>query len=318
MLANSGFQIMGSPVSNDKPSSIVVVGLNRGGTSAIAASLHAMGVALGKAYNEPIYEDIQLARAVRAKDWLLVKLILKQYEQDYAKFAWKLPDNYKYLERIHKYLSNPYYIFIYRDIFARSLRHSLVYESDIVNAMRSGLEGYEKIVKFFNGKKLNALHVSYEKMLNNREEFAQALLDFCGVEHQPEIMQRIIDVTSPYPASYTNWAMGHKQKKILNEHAFDGWIDGFEQHNLSGWMVKMGSPQLEPLRIHVFINDVLWGTFLADYYRQDILDIGLSSNGKAGFLINCESAALKARDTITVRPEHSPVGLSVVYQGKPN
>jgi hypothetical protein len=108
MLANSGFQMMGSPVSNDKPSSIVVVGLNRGGTSAIAASLHAMGVALGKAYNEPIYEDIQLARAVRAKDWLLVKLILKQYEQDYAKFAWKLPDNYKYLERIHKYLSNPY------------------------------------------------------------------------------------------------------------------------------------------------------------------------------------------------------------------
>ncbi len=135
-LENSGFKISGAPTGDGGPVAIIVVGLSRGGTSAIAASLHALGIHMGDSLHQPNFEDVKLARAFREREWREVKTIIHKYESEHVRFAWKLPDIYWQLSRIHKYCSNPRYIFVYRDIFAIAQRRELVRQIDTMTSMK--------------------------------------------------------------------------------------------------------------------------------------------------------------------------------------
>ena len=55
---------------------VIVVGVNRGGTSAVAATLNAIDVPLGESWHEPIYEDLDLADAFRTSNWKKFKDIV--------------------------------------------------------------------------------------------------------------------------------------------------------------------------------------------------------------------------------------------------
>jgi len=89
-MKNSGFKTSGNIKHTGKKEQYIVIGVGRGGTSAIAASLNTLGITLSGDFNEPIYEDIEMAKAFRSRDWRSFKRLIASYEAKYQKFAWKL------------------------------------------------------------------------------------------------------------------------------------------------------------------------------------------------------------------------------------
>lgn len=318
MLFNNGFHVTGSPVPKNEPASIIVVGLSRGGTSAIAKSLHTIGISMGKRFDAPIYEDIDLAQALRAKDWDRLKFLIRQRESDKLKFAWKCPDIHHHLDRINKLFKNPHYVFVYRDILAVSMRRNLVHGTNLTDAINSSLVGYQNILQFVQQTKPNALHVSFEKLLHDKKSYAETLLDFCGIESGKEQVESIMDAVTAYPDSYTQWARHHTERQKLKRAGFDGCIDTFTRESVSGWLLK--KPTLfakeTPLVLEVFLNGSFVASVVADLHRQDLVEAGLSKNGNAGFRVNLSNFEINANDTVCVRVHGCGLELSSRYTGK--
>lgn len=318
MLFNNGFYVTGGPVPKDGPASIIVVGLSRGGTSAIAKSLHTIGVSMGKRFDVPIYEDIDLAEALRSQDWGRLKSLIREHESAGQKFAWKCPDIHHHLSRINKLFKNPHYVFVYRDILAVSMRRNLVHGTSISDAMSNSLAGYQNILRFIQQAKPNALHVSFEKLLHDKKGYAEALLNFCGIEPGKEQVESVMEAVTAYPDSYTQWASHHTERQKLQREGFDGCIDSFTKEYVSGWLLKKPTffGKEIPLSLEVFLNGNPVACIVADQRRQDLVEAGLSKHGNAGFRVDLSSFEINVNDTVSVRVPGCGLELSSRYTGK--
>ncbi len=200
----------------------VVVGLARGGTSSIAAALHALGIFMGDLARAPNYEDRKLINTIphthplglKRRDWTEFEATLRQYDSQHDWWGFKYPSLHTDLERVHRLLRNPRYIFIYRDVFAISSRRSQIYpEHDHFRFMRDYLNRYGKIIQFADRHAHSALHVSYEKVLTNTDEFSRTLCEFCNFKIEPEILKAVSSVIMPSPEKYTAWTVRHANSK---------------------------------------------------------------------------------------------------------
>jgi len=310
-MKNSGFKSTGIIKHNSSPKQYVVVGVGRGGTSAIAASLHTLGVSLGDSFNPPNFEDTQMSKAFRARKWRNLKQLIKESESKYPKFAWKLPDSNKQLNRINRYFSNPYYIFVYRDIFAIANRKNLAKNNDILTTMQTSLASYSRIIKFIKKNKINALHISYEKLLQNKYEYAQELALFCNIPASDELLKKVSDIIEPSPDNYVSWAETSLQLTKLKQSGYDGYIDLISEESISGWMLQINNK--EPITIELLINDNYQLEFKCDNFRQDLIDAKKSSTGNAGFSIPLKKGIINNNDTISIRIKGSNPCLSKRY-----
>ncbi|WP_428033463.1 sulfotransferase [Amphritea sp.] len=300
-----------SATKNRNPSAahrqFIVVGVQRGGTSAIAASLKALGVSLGDNFHEPIYEDIGMAEAFRAGNWKKLQKLIVAYEQKYVLFAWKLPDSNSKLTRVSKLFSNPSFIFVYRDIFAIAKRKKTVHDTDISAAMSSSLSAYNRILKFVDKSHYPALHISYEKLLQDKQGHLKELAAFCHLEASEDLIERACKSIEASPRSYTQWVEISRQIIALNKAGFDGYIDHVSESLISGWMLKSGSDQ--PVTLELFVNDKLITEFLCDTFRGDLITAAKSNTGNAGFSIPLPEGTLKKSDRISLKPTGHSVGL---------
>lgn len=310
-MKNLGFKIIKSNGKDGyKSKQFIVVGVNRGGTSAIAKTLIALGVSFGDNCHEPIYEDTKLANAFRSGKWREFKRLIHFSENTFPLFGWKLPDSNKQLKRIHKYFSNPYYIFVYRDIFAISNRQSNVLELDLFNAMQSNIEAYERICKFNKREQPQSLHVSYEKLLLNKESYVKELATFCDISLDEALLEKAIKAIEPSPKKYTAWCDITSSIKSLNKEGFDGFIDNVSKRSISGWLLKRNSDT--PVSVELFINDNPIGVYTCDIFREDLIQAGKSTTGVAGFNINYPD--IQNGDIVTLKPKNSQAILSIVYE----
>lgn len=298
-MKNTGIEILGASITNDHSASIIVVGLGRGGTSAIAASLNALGINMGENFHTPIYEDLDLAKALRLKDWRQLKNLIKNYESTHAIFGWKLPDSHEHLERIYKYFSNPYFIFVYKDIFAISLRRNMVHGKDIFKNMSDSLQGYQKILSFIQKRNPNALHVSYEKMIANKEEYAESLARFCGVTINHEVKSKVIQSIGDGRHHYDVWAGANRQRTLLKTHGYDGCVDETTSTHIRGWLVNLQSEA--PVTLELLVNNATIKQTLCNSPRDDLIRALVSSTGKAGFKIDISELTIASSDTISLR-----------------
>jgi len=307
-MINSGFKTTGSIKHTKSPEQYIVVGVGRGGTSAIAASLHTLGVTLGDNFNAPNFEDTQMSEAFRARKWRNLKQLIKESESKHSKFAWKLPDSNKQLNRINRYFSNPYYIFVYRDIFAIANRKNLAKNDDLLTAMQTSLASYSRIIKFIKKNKINALHISYEKLLQNKDEYAQELALFCDIPASEELLQKVSDIIEPSPDNYLSWVETSLQVTKLKQSGYDGYIDLISEESISGWMLQINNKAA--VTAELLINDECHLEFKCDNFRQDLIDAKKSTTGNAGFIIPLNTGSIKNNDLISIRIKGSNSCLS--------
>lgn len=296
---NDGFNISGSPVGGGGPISIIVVGINRGGTSAIAAALHSAGIFMGDRYSEPNYEDAFLANAFRNRDWKRFRAIASSYEATHGKFAWKYPAIRNKLFRIHRYFSNPRYIFVYRDICAIAQRKSQVFEQNHLRMMAECLFDYGAILLFIKLANPYALHVSYEKLLFNKKKFAEVLLSFCGIESSEDTINAIANQISASPESYLQWSLRSQRMAALEKRGYKGYIEQLTPQSVTGWAFHIADDH--PAVVDICVNGSIVGNSTADECREGLSEIaGANRNGCIGFRFDFDVMNLKVDDMVSI------------------
>jgi hypothetical protein len=298
-LYNNGFNMTGSPVGGRGPISIIVVGINRGGTSAVAAALNATGIFMGNRYSEPNYEDAFLANAFRNSDWKRFKEIVSSYETTHGKFAWKYPAIRNKLFRIHRYFSNPRYVFVYRDIFAIAQRKHQVFKKDHVHLMAESLWDYGAMLLFIKLLNPYVLHVSYEKLLYNKKKFAETLLSFSEIITTEDRIDAIVNQISSSPESYLHWSLRSQLMVALEKKGYKGYLEQLTTESVTGWAFRITNDQ--SVVVDICINGHVVGNSIADECREGLSQIaGAPRNGCIGFRFNFNAMNLKAGDLISV------------------
>lgn len=284
--------------------SIIIVGVNRGGTSAIAASLNSIGIFMGEFWHEPIYEDLHLARYFRDKNWHEFRSRVKKYENEQSLFAWKLPDSINSLKKIDKLFTNPKYIFVFRDIYAISHRKKDSIGTPLLKGMLSSSLKYLKALYFIRSKKPSCMLVSYEKLLSDKDRFAYELLYFLEIEASEEKISFIKEAISS--SSYREWAKISKDVHLLEKSGFSGHLDHLDKKKVTGWAKSINGDN--PVTLEIFINDKKAGEVIADVYRKDLVDLAVSKTGSNGFIFHFNDN-IDLFDEVSVRPKGIEINL---------
>lgn len=293
--------------SDNQRRQFIVVGVQRGGTSAIASALQALGISLGNNFHEPIYEDLDMAAAFRAKNWKKLKKLIAAHELKHPQFAWKLPDSNTQLRKVSKLFSNPSFIYIYRDIFAIASRKQTVSDIELIEAMRTGLSAYNRIIKFSDKYDYPALHISYEKLLLEKKTQLIKLASFCDIQASEDLINQVSEAIEPSPQRYNQWVDISRQITTLSEAGYDGFIDNISTNRVSGWIVNKSSDS--PISADLFINNQFITDLVCDEFRGDLIAAGKSITGNAGFNIELPNVTLNTGDHIKLQPKGSDISL---------
>ena len=299
---NSGVKCSAA-TADETAFTVVVLGLNRGGTSAIAQVLTLLGLPMGRHAPAPVYEDRALADAFRAKNWRLLSQLLQAYQAELGCFGWKLPESFTQLPRIERSCLNPRYVVVYRDIFAIANRQEQVGLHDCSSAMVRSLAGYQTIVEFVAKSRRPVLHLSYEKLLHHPEVAVRALLDFCQLTADETHIAAAIAAFQPSPASYLRWVSQTQSSKALSQQGYLGYLDAVSAQRITGWVVQNASPR--HVEVQLYINGNWQQTTTANIYRPDVQHAGHSPNGLAGYMFT-PAQPLQPKDQVSVRICPSP------------
>lgn len=263
---------------------IIVIGINRGGTSAVAASLHSAGIFLGDDTYSPIYEDPVLAKAFIAKDWKMFTSVVNDYSQRHKIFGWKLPDAIHDLKRVDKLFSKKKYIFVFRDLYAIAMRKEQALNQDTMKSMIDATMTYREVLKFIQQKDLNFMMVSYEKMLTEPQKYAENLIHFVGLEKNDQTIKKITDAISVSPEEYNIWSKNVAYQKKLNQYHLQGHLDLVNKTTVSGWAKSSDSDR--PITVALLLDGEEVSKMKAEAYREDLINAGVSKTGKHGFKFN--------------------------------
>ena len=287
-----------TPIAMDSPArSIIVVGVNRGGTSAVAASLNAAGVFVGERWHHPIYEDLALADAFRAKDWPRFRQTVAAYEAAHPLLGWKLPNIAKELDRVHGIFRRPSYVFVFRDLYAIGLRKQSALGTSLLAGMNSAQQMYRQALQFVERQSPHHLMVSYEKMLLNREDYASTLLRFLEIEPCEAKLTAIVQAITPSPLAYRQWADATQTQRQLSAAGFTGGVDRVTPTEVSGWVLRVDDDT--PVSVEVRINGRPTAAVAADQPRPDLVANGISRSELHGFRLTL-SPALRDDETVEV------------------
>ncbi len=260
---------------------VIIVGINRGGTSAITASLHSLCIPLGDKAKPPIFEDDVLAELFRRKDWSQFKRVAEKYDKQHGLWAWKLPDSINMLNRVDKLFSDKKYIFVFRDLVAVANRKEDTLGQDKSITMARDIKRYSKAIKHYVKHPDSSMLVSYEKLLTDTESYAVQLLTFLGMDITDENKQAIASSISISPAEYSDWADNSRHVRELAMQKMQGHLDIVDGKQAAGWVLN--SDNDHPLEVSLQIEGKVAQTTIADDYRKDLIEAGLSVHGRHGF-----------------------------------
>ncbi|MEE4659201.1 MAG: hypothetical protein V2J89_01955 [Halieaceae bacterium] len=294
-LENRGMEVINTPLLSDQqPLCIVVLGAARGGTSAVAGVLSALGVNMGYGALPPVYEDLELALAIEADDLAAAQTLIDKRKAN-GLWGFKRPGFSRFVARYHPLLGNVRYIAVFRDPLATALRAQLSSEADLMTAMRSTLEEQSRINALLQSMQAPALMLSYEKMLQHPEYSVQALASFCGCEGADTAAA--IARLQASPADYLDHTRNNKSR---------GRLDIVEARRIRGWAQYMTHRRTADVAIEINGREVVRVT--ADRYRRDLADMGISADGRCAFDVAL-SEPLKPGDVVRALVTGDPFDL---------
>lgn len=197
-LQNSGIGVLNdAPI--DKHATIIIVGVPRSGTTMVAKTLGALGVYLGADLNEPIQEDLLLAKAIEDSP-ADIALVVEAYNSAHDVWAFKRPTAYQALDA--SWFRNPRFIIPFRDPVAIAKREEISMAFDFRDQLRRAAEWSGDLADFALLQTAPLMLVSYEKALLQPDRFVDELVRFCGVETDEPTRRAASMVVKPSPADY--------------------------------------------------------------------------------------------------------------------
>lgn len=295
-LSNTGITLLGNKDSGqdshdnaNSPRTLVVLGVARGGTSAIAGALATMGVYMGRGVSAPVFEDLELAMAIEANKKEDALALIRQHDDEHAVWGYKRPSYCRFAVHYHPLLRNPRYLVIYRDPCAIANRAEISGNTDVLDTMRLALDDYQCIQAFLSDSNAPAMLISYEKLLQNPEHFIENIIDFCDLEVADTDRRKASEFIVPSPEDYVDLTRSNKSR---------GRLDIVERQHISGWAQYLAFRRTAQVIVSVNGHEITRVT--ADRFRQDLKDMALCEDGCCAFEVDLEEP-LRDGDEIRVR-----------------
>lgn len=209
-------------------SQIVVLGMHRSGTSLLALILKELGVnmgektlegtssnpygheedieflrinqnmlrAMGGSWDFPPREDVIAKKISRFSD--TIQNIIEQRDSNNMIWGWKEPRTTLLMEAYSKYLNNPKYICMYRNVedVAKSLKKRNM--MPVSKGISLANEYNERMEKFLQSvEKSNIMKISFEEMNQNSTEVIYELIDFLDINPDSKQIENAIKIFKP-------------------------------------------------------------------------------------------------------------------------
>ncbi|HET7884462.1 MAG TPA: hypothetical protein VFL55_26470 [Acetobacteraceae bacterium] len=267
----------------------IVTGLERSGTSLVAAMLYHAGVFMGSEINDAVYQDEAFGRVLAASDGDALHRMVAACNARYPRWGFKRPLLHHDLSVEQLGVFDGLRVIVtVRDPVAMAVRVSLSEYQEPMRALSGLAANQMALLHYIDALRCPTLLASYEKILAFPSEFADALLRFCGVPTDDAILARLIALVEPNRPNYL--AVARRQ--------FDGLIDGVRDGQLYGWCCLTQSA--EPVTLEVLVDDRVALTVVADAFRGDLLDAGFGQ-GRHGFFVPLGSLHAQSYSVIRVR-----------------
>lgn len=290
LLYNNGILAINMPEVSPCEKTVIVLGVARGGTSMVAGALHHLGVSMGEKLSV-VYEDVALSQAVEQNRIGDIISLVEHNNQTHAIWGWKRPSAIKHTLAWEGRFRNPYYIFVFRDLFAIANRNRISMLGDVTNNMRDAARQFNLILDFVAKTQEPSMFVSYEKAMADPKNFVRNLSEFVGLDEQGT-MDKAITFIQPNPETYL------KASRITNSK---GVLDIAEGNRIAGWAMYPQAPQ-RVAEIRIQINGDREFVVAADRFRQDLLDKAVHPTGNCGFQVTLATGdALQPGDTVRMR-----------------
>ncbi len=192
-LKNTGFLVLGeSTAAEEKPRTLVILGVSRGGTSATAGILGQLGVFMGNSGEPPMYEDLFLNRAVTSGDDASFTGRIADYNQRYPVWGFKGTILNRDLARYHALFRHPRYLIVFRDVLATAMRSSLAAGHAVDAVVARQLNEYGRILQFLQQADPHSLLMSYEKLVMEPRPIVEAVAEFAGITPGATELDRVL------------------------------------------------------------------------------------------------------------------------------
>jgi hypothetical protein len=289
-LENKGFAFINTENINTEKRQIVVIGTARGGTSLVAGALHHLGVFTGEKSNPPVFEDVLLSEAFENNELDTAKDIVERYSNGHDIWGWKRPGALNYLDKVEQIIPNPFYIFIFKDIFAIANRNSISMQADLGKGLNNALADYSKIVEFVTKTDKPVMLVSAEKALQNKEDFVNALVEMNkDIKDFSSNAEQAVNFIMPNPKDYLDKTRITKGR---------GNVGRVSTEKVGGWASFLHSS--EPAVLELYVDGVKKSQTIANHQRNDLKDKGIHISGQCGFMFDVKELSLKGDELIEV------------------
>jgi hypothetical protein len=210
--------LLANPPSGKSHRTIVVLGVERGGTSMVAGVLRALGINMGERaglnHEDPRFLSDDQERLDR---------LIKQRNKELEVWGFKVPKSALMLEFYKQRLRNPYYIVVFRNIAA--IADSWVQRGasrEYVSPIERTMVFYNKIYKFIKDTHSPLILVNYERAAQCKEELVRDLAEFVEVSLRENDLKRAAAVITGDGKGYVNlpehYFIVEPKDRILSEH----------------------------------------------------------------------------------------------------
>lgn len=163
---------------------VVVLGCGRGGTSAIAGSLHCLGVRMMdspelNSEDREIVQTFQRERFPRGP--MEISKLIQQRNSQFNLWGWKDPGADAYLESVLCFLRNPHIIFVLRNPLDVALSHVASKTGSVEQGMDHAIKKYYGIWEMAKKISCPTLLVGYERTISARKELIGKVVEFLDI-----------------------------------------------------------------------------------------------------------------------------------------
>jgi len=190
----------------------VVLGVSRGGTSAISGLLSHFGVYMGRSGQAPLFENLKMNKALRGSNED-VQQVVSKFNREHDVWGFKgnaIPQSYS---EVSSMLRNPVYVVVFRDLLAIANRAMLSANRDILNIMNRQLKEYQRIIEFVNQRQNYFVLVSYEKLTAYPEAVVSRIARGVDIAPGSDQLSAATAFITPAPANYLKVSRAKKSNK---------------------------------------------------------------------------------------------------------
>jgi hypothetical protein len=279
---------------NTETKTLIVLGAPRGGTSALAGALAAMGIYMGRGAAAPVFESLALANAIEGEDRDKVRELVATFNSEHAVWGFKRPGFTRYVDQYHEFFRNPIYLVIFRDPAATASRGIISgrLKVNYLKKLRRVLTVYEGIVDFVDASGAPTLFISYEKLLQNPGNTLTTINDTLRMEISADLLGKATHFVEPSPDHYL---------EISRAHRVEGeWLELSATH-ARGWARYISKTMNVPPRVVLYDGDCEITTISADMPRAEAAVASDSNPDDCGFEFDLESLGVDASTRLRVR-----------------